>query len=117
MLHSRCGIAAPWLLAFALMGGLAGCSSGDNQAQGQFGSRPGASGPKGDAMPGTPAWYAWVDQNLGMEQSPTASKPGSEAWNQEVQKRLGTRAPNFPVGSDKWRSAIDVVLRSKQPAQ
>lgn len=62
---------------------------------------------------GTPAWYAWVERRLDLDNPPPA---GSPAWNRVVQERLGQEAPQDRPGSPAWQQAVDALLRTRLPA-
>jgi hypothetical protein len=63
---------------------------------------------------GSPAWYAWVNQALGIDAGKL--QPGSPPWNREVQDRLGQEAPQSKPGSPEWQQAVDALLRTRVPA-
>jgi hypothetical protein len=65
---------------------------------------------------GSPAWYAWVNQTLGLEGGDAALAPGSASWNQAVQERLGQEAPQAKPGSPEWQQSVDALLRTRAPA-
>lgn len=86
---------------------LAACSSPSTDAGG---TAPAASSrAPADAALGSPAWYGWVGQTLHIERD----DPGSPAWNQAVQKRLGQEAPQARPGSPQWQQAVDALLRTR----
>lgn len=70
-----------------------------------------------DATLGSPAWYAWVDKNLGISDGQGhGPDPGSEEWNQAVQRKLGQEAPQSTPGSPEWQQSVDALLRTRLPA-
>src|SRR5699024_3239742 len=68
-----------------------------------------------DATLGSPAWYAWVSSSLHIDTT-TGPKPGSRAWQQAVQAKLGQEAPQSKPGSPAWQQAVDSLLRTRLPA-
>lgn len=67
-----------------------------------------------NATLGSAQWYAWVDQTLGIDDS-HGPDPGSDEWNQAVQKSLGEEAPQSPPGSSEWQQSVDALLRTRVP--
>jgi len=65
-----------------------------------------------DATLGSAQWYAWVDQSLGIDAGHGA-QPGSAAWNQTVQNKLGQEAPQSKPGSPEWQQSVDALLRTR----
>lgn len=76
-----------------------------------------ASGPSApiNAALGSAAWYAWVDRTLGIGDNGHGPDPGSDAWNQAVQRRLGEEAPQSKPGSPAWQQSVDALLRTRVP--
>ncbi len=65
-------------------------------------------------MLGSKAWYAWVDQVLGIsDDDEHGPEPGSPQWNEAVQKRLGQEAPQSQPGSPDWQQSVDALLRTR----
>lgn len=95
-------------LPLAALLGLAACSPSSPAPAPQ-----GASAPDSSAL-GTPAWQSWVGSSLGIQAADEGGPaPGSAAWNQAVQDRLGQEAPQQPVGSPQWQQAVDALLRTR----
>ena len=66
---------------------------------------------------GSPSWYAWVDQVLNISDDKRhGPDPGSNEWNQTVQKALGEEAPQTQPGSPEWQQSVDALLRTRVPA-
>jgi len=70
-----------------------------------------------DATLGSVAWYAWVDQSLGIDDGNGHSpERGSPEWNQLVQRKLGQEAPQSKPGSPEWQQSVDALLRTRVTA-
>lgn len=68
-----------------------------------------------NATLGSPAWYAWVSHALRIDTT-SGPKPGSRAWQQAVQAKLGQEAPQSKPGTPAWQQAVDSLLRTRLPA-
>jgi hypothetical protein len=68
-----------------------------------------------DTVLGSQAWYAWVDGTLGISDKGHGPDPGSEEWNQAVQRKLGEEAPRSQPGSPEWQQSVDALLRTRLP--
>ncbi|HZX70747.1 MAG TPA: hypothetical protein VFE77_08005 [Rhodanobacter sp.] len=68
-----------------------------------------------DAALGSAAWYAWVDGTLGISDKGHGPDPGSNEWNQAVQRKLGEEAPRTKPGSPQWQQSVDALLRTRIP--
>ncbi|HET7266603.1 MAG TPA: hypothetical protein VFJ15_00680 [Oleiagrimonas sp.] len=68
-----------------------------------------------DATLGSPAWYAWVSHALRIDTN-AGPKPGTRAWQQAVQAKLGPEAPQSKPGTPAWQQAVDSLLRTRLPA-
>ncbi len=67
-----------------------------------------------NATLGSAEWYAWVDQSLNIDDSNGhGTQPGSTAWNQAVQDKLGQEAPQSKPGSPEWQQSVDALLRTR----
>lgn len=67
---------------------------------------------------GSPQWYAWVDQTLGIsDDSGHGPDPGSDEWNRAVQQKLDQEAPQSTPGSPEWQQAVDALLRTRTVAE
>lgn len=64
---------------------------------------------------GSAEWLAWVDQSLAISDNGHGPDPGSDEWNQAVQKRLGEEAPQSKPGSPQWQQSVDALLRTRLP--
>lgn len=65
---------------------------------------------------GSPAWFAWVNQTLGIsDEQGHGPDPGSQEWNMAVQKKLGEEAPQSKPGSPQWQQSVDSLLRVRVP--
>lgn len=89
---------------------LAACSPGSTPPP----SAQGQNAPA-DAALGSPAWYAWVDGTLGISDNGHGPDPGSDEWNQAVQRKLGEEAPRSQPGSPEWQQSVDALLRTRVP--
>ncbi|MEO7050498.1 MAG: hypothetical protein ABI128_02430 [Rhodanobacter sp.] len=69
------------------------------------------------AVSGSPAWLAWVDRTLGISDNGHASDPGSNEWDQAVQRKLGEEAPRSQPGSPEWQQSVDALLRTRLPPE
>lgn len=68
-----------------------------------------------NASLGSTAWYAWVDQQLGITEDGHGPDPGSDEWNQAVQHKLDQEAPQSKPGSPQWQQSVDALLRTRLP--
>jgi len=68
-----------------------------------------------DATLGSPAWYDWVDQTLGIASDGHGPDHGSAEWNAAVQRKLGQEAPHAAPGSPAWQQSVDALLRTRTP--
>ncbi len=68
-----------------------------------------------NAALGSTAWYAWVDRTLGISDNGHGPDPGSEEWDQAVQRKLGEEAPQSKPGSPPWQQSVDALLRTRMP--
>ena len=68
-----------------------------------------------DAALGSAAWYAWVDRTLDIGGKGHGPDPGSDEWNQAVQRKLGEEAPQSKPGSPAWQQSVDALLRTRMP--
>jgi hypothetical protein len=66
-----------------------------------------------NAALGSPAWYAWVDRTLGISDHGHGPDPGSNEWDQAVQRKLGQEAPRSIPGSPEWQQSVDALLRTR----
>ena len=64
---------------------------------------------------GSPAWYTWVDDTLGISDNGHGPDHGSDEWNQAVQHKLGEEAPRTKPGSPAWQQSVDSLLRTRIP--
>jgi hypothetical protein len=63
---------------------------------------------------GSAPWYAWVGQALNISDGKGhGPDPGSNEWNQAVQKTLGEEAPQSQPGSPEWQQSVDALLRTR----
>lgn len=66
---------------------------------------------------GSAPWFAWVDQTLNINDGKGhGPDPGSNEWNQAVQKSLGEEAPQTQPGSPEWQQSVDALLRTRVPS-
>ena len=72
------------------------------------------SAPANPAL-GSTEWLAWVDQSLAISDNGHGPDPGSEEWNQAVQRKLGEEAPQSTPGSPPWQQSVDALLRTRMP--
>ncbi len=99
---------------------LGGCSS--PSAPDQAPSTPRAIAPAASATAteltlGSPAWYAWVNDKLGINShAKDIPEPGTPDWNRLIQRKLGQEAPQSKPGSSEWQQSVDSLLRTRVPA-
>ncbi|APG03770.1 hypothetical protein BJI69_07500 [Luteibacter rhizovicinus DSM 16549] len=73
---------------------------------------PGKTAPANPAL-GSPEWLAWVDKTLAISDDGHGPNPGTEAWDQAVNTKLGEEAPQAKLGSAEWQQAVDALLRTR----
>jgi len=73
---------------------------------------PGKTAPANPAL-GSAEWLAWVDKTLAISDDGHGPNPGTPAWDQAVNTKLGEEAPQAKLGSAEWQQAVDALLRTR----
>ena len=73
---------------------------------------PGKTAPANPTL-GSPEWFAWVDKTLAVSDDGHGPRPGTDEWNQAVNRKLGQEAPQTAPGSAEWQQAVDALLRTR----